>query len=134
MIRRCTKIFFSLDSCNVISWLRTCLALIVIILVQSLSAQNVFAAEKFICILGGTGTRHAIPVLAASFGLYPKYGLDATIVRIGSGTVATAALLGSEADVINTSGPALINARLAGTPVLRAAGSQDAGKSSYSKF
>ncbi len=117
MIRRCTKIFFSLDSCNVISWLRTCLALIVIILVQSLSAQNVFAAEKFICILGGTGTRHAIPVLAASFGLYPKYGLDATIVRIGSGTVATAALLGGEADVISTSGPALINARLLGTPV-----------------
>jgi ABC-type nitrate/sulfonate/bicarbonate transport system substrate-binding protein len=76
------------------------------------------AAEKFICILGGTGTRHAIPVLAQSFGLYPKYGLDATIVRIGSGTVATAALLGGEGDVINTSGPALVNARLSGTPIL----------------
>ena len=76
------------------------------------------AAEKFICILGGTGTRHAIPVLAQSFGLYPKYGLDATIVRIGSGTIATAALLGGEGDVINTSGPALVNARLSGTPIL----------------
>jgi ABC-type nitrate/sulfonate/bicarbonate transport system substrate-binding protein len=112
MIQRCTKEIFALQRCN-----RTCLALIVIILIQSLSAQNVFPAEKFICILGGTGTRHAIPVLAASFGLYPKYGLDATIVRIGSGTVATAALLGGEADVISTSGPALINARLLGTPV-----------------
>jgi len=112
MIQRCTKEIFALQRCN-----RGGLALIVIILVQSLSAQNVFSAEKFICILGGTGTRHAIPVLAASFGLYPKYGLDATIVRIGSGTVATAALLGGEADVISTSGPALINARLLGTPV-----------------
>src|SRR5437762_4400498 len=112
MIQRCTKEIFALQRCN-----RAGLALIVITFLQSLPAQNVFSAEKFICILGGTGTRHAIPVLAASFGLYPKYGLDATIVRIGSGTVATAALLGGEADVISTSGPALINARLLGTPV-----------------
>ena len=77
--------------------------------------QRAFSADKLICILGGTGTRHAIPVLASTFGLYPKYGLDATIWRIGSGTIATAALLGGEADVINTSGPALINARLTGT-------------------
>ncbi len=84
-------------------------ALVILTLSQGLYPQEVFSVEKFVCILGGTGTRHAIPVLAATFGLYPKYGLDATIVRIGSGTVATAALLGSEADVINTSGPALIN-------------------------
>ena len=89
-----------------------------IALIQSLNPQDAVSAEKFVCILGGTGTRHAIPVLAATFGLYPKYGLDATIVRIGSGTTATAALLGGEADVINTSGPALINARLAGSPIL----------------
>jgi ABC-type nitrate/sulfonate/bicarbonate transport system substrate-binding protein len=112
MIQRYSKKVFAFERCS-----RTCLALSIIALLQSLPAQNAFAAEKFICILGGTGTRHAIPVLAASFGLYPKYGLDATIVRIGSGTVATAALLGGEADVINTSGPALINARLLGTPV-----------------
>jgi ABC-type nitrate/sulfonate/bicarbonate transport system substrate-binding protein len=87
-------------------------------LIFGLGTQTALAAEKFVCILGGTGTRHAIPVLAATFGLYPKYGLDATIVRIGSGTIATAALLGGEADIINTSGPALINARLSGTPVL----------------
>ena len=90
----------------------------IIALLLGLHPQSVFSAEKFICILGGTGTRHAIPVLATAFGLYPKYGLDATIVRIGSGTIATAALLGGEADIINTSGPALINARLSGTPVL----------------
>ena len=100
------------------SWVQASFFFIVLTLVQSLRPQEVFCAEKFVCILGGTGTRHAIPVLAATFGLYPKYGLDATIVRIGSGTIATAALLGGEADVINTSGPALINARLAGTPVL----------------
>ena len=97
---------------------RTSLTLILIALIQTLPVQNAFSAEKFICILGGTGTRHAIPVLTGSFGLYPKYGLDATIVRIGSGTIATAALLGGEADIISTSGPALINARLMGTPVL----------------
>jgi ABC-type nitrate/sulfonate/bicarbonate transport system substrate-binding protein len=82
-----------------------------------LFAGSAFAADKFVCILGGTGTRHAIPVLAEFFGLYPKYGLDATVVRIGSGAIATAALIGGEGDIINTSGPALINARLAGTPV-----------------
>jgi ABC-type nitrate/sulfonate/bicarbonate transport system substrate-binding protein len=87
-------------------------------LIGSLAPTLAFSADKFICILGGTGTRHAIPVLAEFFGLYPKYGLDATVVRIGSGTIATAALLGGEGDIINTSGPALINARLAGTPVL----------------
>jgi ABC-type nitrate/sulfonate/bicarbonate transport system substrate-binding protein len=92
--------------------------LVVTALFFVLYPQRVFSAEKLICILGGTGTRHAIPVLATAFGLYPKYGLDATIVRIGSGTIATAALLGGEADVINTSGPALINARLTGTPVV----------------
>ncbi len=96
---------------------RASFVFVVLTLVQGLRPQEVFSAEKFVCILGGTGTRHAIPVLTATFGLYPKYGLDATIVRIGSGTVATAALLGGEADIINTSGPALINARLAGTPV-----------------
>ena len=96
------------------SWFQLPLSFILI----TLALQSAFAAEKFICILGGTGTRHAIPVLATTFGLYPKYGLDATIVRIGSGTIATAALLGGEADVINTSGPALINARLTGTPVV----------------
>ena len=82
-----------------------------------LFAGGALAADKFVCILGGTGTRHAIPVLAEFFGLYPKYGLDATVVRIGSGAIATAALIGGEGDIINTSGPALINARLGGTPI-----------------
>jgi ABC-type nitrate/sulfonate/bicarbonate transport system substrate-binding protein len=103
---------------NVNSGCRAIAALSVIALLFVLHPQRAFSAEKLICILGGTGTRHAIPVLATAFGLYPKYGLDATIVRIGSGTIATAALLGGEADVINTSGPALINARLTGTPVV----------------
>jgi ABC-type nitrate/sulfonate/bicarbonate transport system substrate-binding protein len=103
---------------NVNSGCRAIAALSVIALLLVLHPQRGFSAEKLICILGGTGTRHAIPVLATAFGLYPKYGLDATIVRIGSGTIATAALLCGEADVINTSGPALINARLTGTPVV----------------
>jgi len=98
--------------------LRAYPVLILIGLLHSVHPHIALSAEKFVCILGGTGTRHAIPVLAQTFGLYPKYGLDATIIRIGSGTVATAALLGGEADVISTSGPALINARLVGTPVL----------------
>ena len=99
-------------------WLRAGVVVIALTFIQGLRPRDGLSAEKLICILGGTGTRHAIPVLATTFGLYAKYGLDATIVRIGSGTIATAALLGGEADVINTSGPALINARLAGTPVL----------------
>jgi ABC-type nitrate/sulfonate/bicarbonate transport system substrate-binding protein len=99
-------------------WLRAYFTLLGIALLSGVHSSDSIAAEKFICILGGTGTRHAIPVLAQTFGLYPKYGLDATIVRIGSGAIATAALLGGEGDIINTSGPALINARLAGTPVL----------------
>src|SRR5215475_15885093 len=99
-------------------WLRAGMIVIALTFTQGLRPQIVLSAEKLICILGGTGTRHAIPVLATTFGLYAKYGLDATIVRIGSGTIATAALLGGEADVINTSGPALINARLTGTPVV----------------
>lgn len=99
-------------------WLRAGIVLIALGFIQGLRPRDGVSAEKLICILGGTGTRHAIPVLAATFGLYPKYGLEATIVRIGSGTIATAALLGGEADLINTSGPALINARLGGTPVL----------------
>ncbi len=109
----CAKIFRPMNS-----RVRASFVLVLFTLLQGTSSQELFSAEKFVCILGGTGTRHAIPVLAATFGLYPKYGLDATIIRIGSGTVATAALLGGEADIINTSGPALINARLAGTPVL----------------
>jgi ABC-type nitrate/sulfonate/bicarbonate transport system substrate-binding protein len=100
------------------SWTETTFWFVLFALAQGIVSQGVVAAEKLICILGGTGTRHGIPVLAGAFGLYPKYGLDATIVRIGSGTIATAALLGGEADVISTSGPALINARLSGTPVL----------------
>src|SRR5215475_13532130 len=99
-------------------WLRAGMIVIALTFTQGLRPRAGLSAEKFICILGGTGTRHAIPVLAATFGLYPKYGLDATIVRIGSGTIATAALLGGEADRISTSGPALINARLSGTAVL----------------
>jgi len=99
-------------------WLRAGMVVIALMFTQGLRPHDGLSAEKLICILGGTGTRHAIPVLATTFGLYGRYGLDATIVRIGSGTIATAALLGGEADVINTSGPALINARLAGTPVL----------------
>ena len=95
-----------------------CIVFVVVALLIGFDRPDSLAAEKFICILGGTGTRHAIPVLAQTFGLYPKYGLDATIVRIGSGTIATAALLGGEGDVINTSGPALMNARLSGTPIL----------------
>jgi ABC-type nitrate/sulfonate/bicarbonate transport system substrate-binding protein len=98
--------------------LRTLLVFLVLVVTQVLVLPTADSAEKIICILGGTGTRHGIPVLAGAFGLYPKYGLDATIVRIGSGTIATAALLGGEADLISTSGPALINARLSGTPVL----------------
>ena len=98
--------------------LRAYVIFVVVALASAFQWLDAVAAEKFICILGGTGTRHAIPVLAQTFGLYPKYDLDATIVRIGSGTIATAALLGGEGDVINTSGPALVNARLSGTPIL----------------
>jgi ABC-type nitrate/sulfonate/bicarbonate transport system substrate-binding protein len=107
-----------IHSKRIVSWTRTIFFFVSFALAQSFGSQDIVAAEKLICILGGTGTRHGIPVLAGSFGLYPKYGLDATIVRIGSGTIATAALLGGEADLISTSGPALINARLSGTPVL----------------
>src|SRR5215471_5684480 len=96
---------------------QACRILIAAALLQNLQLQYALGAEKFVCILGGTGTRHAIPVLAEFFGLYPKYGLDATVVRIGSGAIATAALVGGEGDIINTSGPALINARLSGTPI-----------------
>jgi ABC-type nitrate/sulfonate/bicarbonate transport system substrate-binding protein len=99
------------------SW-RWASLLLPLILALGLETGHAASLEKLTCVLGGTGTRHAIPVLAASFGLYPKYGLDATVVRIGSGTIATAALMGGEADLINTSGPALINARLQGTPVV----------------
>ena len=74
-----------------------CIVFVVVALLIGFDRPDAFAAEKFICILGGTGTRHAIPGLGPDFGLYPKYGLDATIVRIGSGTIATAALLGGEA-------------------------------------
>ena len=78
--------------CNINSMCRAISGLLVTALLLVLCPQRSFSAEKLICILGGTGTRHAIPVLATAFGLYPKYGLDATIVRIGSGTIATAAL------------------------------------------
>src|SRR6266404_5388816 len=44
-------------------------ALVILILFQGSYPQEVFSAEKFFCILGGTGTQHAIPVLAATFGL-----------------------------------------------------------------
>ena len=74
---------------------RTIVGLLVTALLLVLYPQRAFSAEKLICILGGTGTRHAIPVLATAFGLYPKYGLDATIVRIGSGTIRTARLAGA---------------------------------------
>jgi ABC-type nitrate/sulfonate/bicarbonate transport system substrate-binding protein len=100
------------------AWRRAGFGFLLLALAPCFAPHDAVSAEKFVCILGGTGTRHAIPVLATAFGLYPKYGLDATIVRIGSGTIATAALLGGEADVINTSGPALVNARLTGTPVV----------------
>ncbi len=107
-----------MKDCGANFWFRSSAALLCAALLSALRPLPSFAAEKFICILGGTGTRHGIPVLAESFGLYPKYGLDATVVRIGSGTIATAALLGGEGDIISASGPALINARLAGTPIL----------------
>ena len=104
--------------CRVKAWLRASVVFICFTLSDGFQPLSLPAAEKFVCILGGTGTRHGIPVLAEFFGLYPKYGLDATVVRIGSGTIATAALLGGEGDIISTSGPALINGRLAGTPIL----------------
>ena len=100
------------------AWRRVSLLLSAMILLLGAHPGDAASLEKITCVLGGTGTRHGIPVLAEQFGLYAKYGLDATIVRIGSGTIATAALLGGEADMINTSGPALINARLQGTPVV----------------
>jgi ABC-type nitrate/sulfonate/bicarbonate transport system substrate-binding protein len=95
------------------------------LLVLLLCPVTTAAVEKFTCILGGTGTRHAIPVLAESFGLYLKYGLEPAIIRIGSGTIATAALVGGEADLINTAGPGLINARLQGAGVLHIANFND---------
>ncbi len=65
----CAKIFRPMNS-----RVRASFVLVLFTLLQGTSSQELFSAEKFVCILGGTGTRHAIPVLAATFGLYPKYG------------------------------------------------------------
>ncbi len=54
---------------NVNSRCRAIAALLVSALLLALYPQRAFGAEKLICILGGTGTRHAIPVLATAFGL-----------------------------------------------------------------
>jgi ABC-type nitrate/sulfonate/bicarbonate transport system substrate-binding protein len=86
-------------------------------LIFGFASARAAALEKLTSIIGGTGTRHAIPVLASSFGLYAKYGLDAAIVRAGGG-LATSALLSGDVDVANTAGAALVNARLHGSAVL----------------
>ena len=61
------------------------LGLIAIALLQSLHPQNAASAEKFICILGGTGTRHAIPVLAQTFGLTKPERLLLINAPVGEG-------------------------------------------------
>ena len=87
-------------------------------LAQCLPPQEAFSADKFSAFWAARGR-------GMRFRSWPRR--SASIQNTGStrpscGSVAALLRplrsLGGEADVINTSGPALINARLTGTPVL----------------
>ncbi|MSP39659.1 MAG: ABC transporter substrate-binding protein [Deltaproteobacteria bacterium] len=69
-----------------------------------LSWANSWAADKFTTIYSARVLAQALPWIAEEAGLFKKYNLDHNLVFIASSSIATAALLSGDPDMVMTGG------------------------------
>ena len=78
-------------------------------------AGRIFAADKLIGIHSARVMSQSMPWIAQEAGLFRKYDLDFPLVYIGSSPMATAAMLGGDAELLQDGGLGTVRAVVQGT-------------------
>ena len=86
----------------------------ILFLVLTFSSSGGIAADKLIGFHSARTMSQAMPWIAEEAGLFKKYDLDFQLVYISSAPLATAAILGGDAQVAISGGEAIIRAHAQG--------------------
>ena len=96
---------------------RPLLLRLVFLLLFSLCADTLFAADKVLIVHSALNLITSPLWVAKERGFFLKHGLDAETIYIPSGTMGMQALLGGETKILVADGSSVLNARLRGAPV-----------------
>ena len=86
-----------------------------IVISLGFTVGRIFAAEKLIGIHSARVMSQSMPWIAQEAGIFRKYDLDFPLVYIGSSPLATAAMLGGDAELLEDGGLGTVRAFVQGT-------------------
>ncbi|HLC26164.1 MAG TPA: ABC transporter substrate-binding protein [bacterium] len=84
--------------------------------------QAVPAATRMNSAYSSSGGEQALPYIAKRAGLFAKYGLDVDLLFISGGSTTIQAMIAGDVPISQVAGPAVVQARLAGSDVVFVAG------------
>ena len=85
-----------------------------VLLPLGLAPDRAFAAEKLVGLYSAQVMSMSLPWIAQEAGLFRKYNLDFQGVYIATTSIATAAILGGDADIVQTGGTGIARAFVQG--------------------
>ena len=88
--------------------------LILLMLILNVAPQGVLAADKLVGIHTAQSVSQCMPWIAQETGLFQKYNLDFQLIYIGASPLATAVMLGEDAEVSVGGGSAFVRAFVQG--------------------
>jgi len=98
--------------------MRLCL----LVFLAGLFPQEARAATRIHSAYSSSGGEQALPYIAKRAGLFQKYGLDVDLLFISGGSTTIQAMIGGDVPLSQVAGPAVVQARLAGSDVVFVAG------------
>src|SRR5574341_1655183 len=88
------------------------------LLIVNLSAVPASAADRLIGVQSARVMSQSMPWIAEETGIFRKYNLEFPLVYIGTSPLATAAMLGGDAQLLIDGGVGLARTVVAGNPDL----------------
>ena len=95
-----------------------CSAFLLILLILGVARQRVLASDKLVGIHTAQSVSQCMPWIAQEAGLFQKYNLDFQLIYIGASPLATAVMLGGDAEVSVGGGSAFVRAFVQGATEL----------------
>ena len=103
-----------------------------VLLPLGLAPDRALAADKLIRLYSAQVMSMSLPWIAQEAGLFRKYNLDFQVVYLATTAIATAAILGGDADIVQTGGTGIARAFVQGaTDLVIIGGSQKCPNPKY---